>query len=243
MSDKTATATKRLFYREAIIRALSEEMERDPKLILMGQDIGPFGGSYKEFAGLQRRFGKQRVRDTPVAEASMVGLGVGASAMGWPSLVNITYMDFLMLGLDPLVNFAAKAKFKTAGQIRVPLVVKTTAGAKDQGVAHSQCIESWLMGVPGLKVVAPSSCSDAYGLLKSALREEGPVVFIDHKKLFPTSGEVSVKDVTVPIGQARILRQGDKVTLTTHSYMTRIAMEAAERLEEAGIGVEVIDLV
>jgi pyruvate dehydrogenase E1 component beta subunit len=233
----------RMFFREAIGRALAEEMEREPKLLLLGQDIGPFGGSYKEFVGLQERFGKARVRDTPVAEAAMIGLGVGASAMGHRTLVSITYMDFLMLGLDPLVNFAAKARFKTGGQIAVPLVVKTTAGAKGQGVAHSQCIEAWLMGVPGLKVVAPSTPADAYGLLKAALREGGPVVFIDHKRLFPTSGEVPLEQSPTPLGKAQIRRPGRHVTLTTHSYMNRIALEAAERLEQSGISVEVIDLV
>ena len=232
-----------MFFREAIIRALAEEMERDARLILLGQDIGAFGGSYKEFVGLQERFGKDRVRDTPIAEAAMVGLGVGASAMGHRTLVNITYMDFLMLGLDPLINFAAKARFKSGGQIRVPLVVKTTAGAKGQGVAHSQCIESWLMGVPGLKVVAPSTCADAYGLLKSALREEGPVVFVDHKRLFPTSGEVPTQEGTVPIGRSRILRPGRDITLTVHGYCTRIALEAAELLSAKGISAEVVELV
>lgn len=242
MSD-APPRNQRLFFREAIIRALREEMERDPRMILMGQDIGAFGGAYKEFVGLYDRFGDSRVRDTPVAEAGMVGLGVGASAMGCRTLVNITYMDFLMLGLDPLVNFAAKARFKTAGKIRVPMVVKTTSGAKGQGVAHSQCIEAWLMAVPGLKVVAPSNPADAYGLLKSALREPGPVVYIDHKRLFPTSGEVPLAEHCTPIGQARIVRPGRDVTLVTHGYMALIAAEAAAMLEQAGVSAEVIDLV
>lgn len=242
MSDAPATS-QRLFFREAIIRALREEMERDPRLTLLGQDIGAFGGAYKEFVGLHERFGAARVRDTPVAEAGMVGLGVGASAMGSRTLVNITYMDFLMLGLDPLVNFAAKANFKTAGKVRVPMVVKTTSGAKGQGVAHSQCIEAWLMGVPGLKVVAPSSPADAYGLLKSALRDPGPVVYIDHKRLFPTSGEVPLAEHCTPFGQARIVRPGRDVTLVTHGYMALIAGQAAAKLEQAGISAEVIDLV
>jgi acetoin:2,6-dichlorophenolindophenol oxidoreductase subunit beta len=210
---------------------------------LLGQDIGAFGGSYKEFVGLQQRFGETRVRDTPVAEAAMVGLAIGASAMGHRTLVNITYMDFLMLGLDPLINFAAKASFKTAGQLRVPMVVKTTSGAKGQGVAHSQCIEAWLMAVPGLKIVAPSTCADAYGLLKACLRESGPVVFIDHKRLFPASGEVPTAETVLAIGQAQVRRPGTDVTLTTHGYMTLVAQEAAELLAANGIAVEVIDLV
>lgn len=233
---------ERVFFREAITRALAEEMERDERLLLLGQDVGAFGGSYREFSGLYERFGSARVRDTPVAEAAMVGLGVGAAAMGHRTLVSITYMDFLMLGLDPLVNYAAKARFKTGGQIRVPLTVKTTAGAKGQGVAHSQCIEAWLMGVPGLTVVAPSTPADAYGLLKSALRAEGPVVFIDHKRLFPKSGEVPVDEHLAPIGKANVLRPGRDVTITAHGYMTHVALEAAAMLEAEGISAEVIDL-
>jgi pyruvate dehydrogenase E1 component beta subunit len=238
----SAEAARKLFFREAIARALGEEMARDPRVILLGQDVGDFGGSYKEFVGLKGRFGAARVRDTPVAEAAMVGLGVGAAAAGLRPLVSITYMDFLMLGLDPLVNYAAKARFKTAGAITCPVVVKTTAGAKGQGVAHSQCIEAWLMGVPGLKVVAPSNAADAYGLMKSALREPGPVLYVDHKRLFPTAGEVPLAETFVPFGKAAILRPGDHVTLAAHSYMVRLALEAAERLAREGISCEVIDL-
>jgi pyruvate/2-oxoglutarate/acetoin dehydrogenase E1 component len=178
----------------------------------------------------------------PVAEAAMVGVGVGAAAAGLRPLVSITYMDFLMLGLDPLVNYAAKARFKTGGQIRVPLVVKTTAGAKGQGVAHSQCIEAWLMAVPGLKVVAPATPADAYGLLKSALREDGPVVFVDHKRLFPTAGELPAGDAATPIGKAVVRREGGDLTLVSHSYMVHVALQAAARLAEAGVSCEVIDL-
>ena len=242
MSSDAAPPAEKLFFREAIARALREEMRRDEKVILLGQDVGAFGGSYKEFVGLQQEFGSVRVRNTPVAEAAMVGLGVGAAAAGLRPLVSITYMDFLMLGLDPLVNYAAKARYKTGGQIEVPLVVKTTSGAKGQGVAHSQCIEAWLMGVPGLKVVAPSTPADAYGLLKSALRERGPVVFIDHKRLFPTAGAVPRGETLVPIGQAVVRRRGTHATIVTHSYMARVAEEAAERVAAEGIECEIIDL-
>ena len=150
--------------------------------------------------------------------------GVGAAAAGlWP-LVSITYMDFLMLGLDPLVNYAAKLRFKTGGQLAAPLVVKTTAGARGQGVAHSQCLEAWLMGVPGLKVVAPSTAADAYGLMKAALRAEGPVVFVDHKLLFPTADDVPVAGTVVALGEAAVRREGGDATVVTHGYMTRIAL-------------------
>jgi len=242
MSTEAPRATVKLFFREAIARALREAMREDERVILLGQDIGAFGGSYKEFAGLLDEFGPGRVRNTPVAEAAMVGLGVGAAAAGMRPLVSITYMDFLMLGLDPLVNYAAKASYKTGGQIRTPVVVKTTAGAKGQGVAHSQCIEAWLMGVPGLTVVAPSTPADAYGLLRSALRARGPVVFIDHKRLFPTAGEVPTAEGFVPIGEAVVCRRGRDVTIATYSYMTHVAEEAARRLAADGVSCEIVDL-
>ncbi|HEX4198477.1 MAG TPA: transketolase C-terminal domain-containing protein [Caulobacteraceae bacterium] len=240
MSSEAGTI--KLFFREAIARAVREEMAGDERVIVLGQDVGAFGGSYKEFLGLYDQFGAARVRDTPVAEAAMVGLGVGAAAAGYRPLVSITYMDFLMLGLDALVNYAAKARFKTGGQVTAPVVVKTTAGAKGQGVAHSQCLEAWLMGVPGLVVVAPSDAADAYGLMKSALRHDGPVVFVDHKRLFPTAGEVPLAETFGPIGQAAIRRPGEHATIATHGHMVRIAAQAAERLARDGVSCEIVDL-
>jgi pyruvate dehydrogenase E1 component beta subunit len=231
----------KLFFREAIARAVREEMAANERVILLGQDVGAFGGAYKEFLGLFDQFGAARVRDTPVAEAAMVGLGVGAAA-GYRPLVSITYMDFLMLGLDPLVNYAAKARFKTGGQVTAPVVIKTTAGAHGQGVAHSQCLEAWLMGVPGLTVVAPATAADAYGLMKSALRHDGPVVFVDHKRLFPTAGEVPLAETPTPIGQAIVRRPGEHVTIATHGYMVRVAAQAAERLAREGVDCEIVDL-
>jgi len=234
--------TVKLFFREAIARALREEMAHDARVIVLGQDVGRFGGAYREFEGLYGAFGGARVRDTPVAEASIIGLGVGAAAAGLHPLVSITYMDFLMLGLDPLVNYGAKVRFKTGGRLAAPLVVKTTAGAKGQGVAHSQCLEPWLMNVPGLKVVAPSNAADAYGLLKAALRDDGPVVFVDHKRLFPTAGEVPRGETIVPIGRAAVRRRGSDVTIVTHGYMCRTADAAADRLAENGVACEIVDL-
>ena len=242
MSFDGSPPTVKLFFREAIARALREEMDRDEAIIVLGQDVGRYGGAYKEFVGLYERFGAARVRDTPVAEAAMIGVGVGAAAAGMRPLVSITYMDFLMLGLDALVNYAAKVRFKTGGQLRAPVVVKTTAGAKGQGVAHSQCIEAWMMGVPGLRVVAPSTPADAYGLLKSALRADGPVLFVDHKRLFPTAGEVPSDEAPMPFGQAAIRRVGTDVTIVAHSCMCRVALEAAELLALEKISCEVVDL-
>lgn len=241
MSTETKPA-RRVFFREAICAALMEEMQTQPDIVILGQDVGSFGGSYREFDGLFAAFGPERVRDTPVAEAAMVGIGAGAAAAGLKPIISITYMDFLMLGLDPLVNYAAKLKYKTSGALTAPMVVKTTAGAKGQGVAHSQCIEAWLMAVPGLKVVAPSNPADAYALMRAAINDPGPVVYIDHKKLFPIPGALETSAPPARIGEAAILREGTDLTLATHAYMTRVAAEAAERAGQRGISCEVVDL-
>jgi acetoin:2,6-dichlorophenolindophenol oxidoreductase subunit beta len=232
----------RLFFREAIARAIAEEMARDPTIVLMGQDIAEHGGSYAETRGLFGRFGAQRVRNTPVAEAVTVGLAAGAAAAGLRPLAFITYVDFLMIGLDPLVNYAAKLKYKSAGQLTAPMVVKATAGAKGQGPTHAQSLDSWLMNVPGLTVLAPSTSGDAYGLLKTALRSPGPVVYIDHKRLFPLGGEVPDVETLIPAGSAAIRREGSHLSLVAHSYMSVVAIEAARLLAKEGIDAEVIDL-
>ena len=242
MSTEGGPATRKMFFREAIAKALREEMRRNAKVMVLGQDVGAFGGSYREFDGLYREFGGARVRDMPVAENAMIGIAAGAAAAGYVPLVSITYMDFLMLGFDPLINYAAKLRYKTAGVLTAPMVVKTTAGALGQGVAHSQCLEAWLMGVPGLKVVAPSTPGDAYGLLKAALRSSGPVVYVDHKRLFPIPGEVPVEEWVAEFGRAIVRRPGTDMTISSHGGMVRVALEAARRLEADGISCEVIDL-
>lgn len=242
MSADGRPLTRKMFFREAIAKALREEMRRNARVMVFGQDVGAFGGSYREFDGLFAEFGAARVRDMPVAENATIGIAAGVAAAGFVPLVSITYMDFLMLGFDPLINYAAKLRFKTAGRLTAPMVVKTTAGALGQGVAHSQCLESWLMSVPGLKVVAPSTPGDAYGLLKTALRSAGPVVYVDHKRLFPIAGEVPIEEETVPFGQAIVRRAGTDLTISSHGYMVRVALEAAGLLEEIGISCEVIDL-
>jgi len=232
----------KLFFREAIARAIEEEMVRDPRVVLLGQDIAEHGGSYGETRGLYQRFGASRVRNTPVAEAVTVGLAAGAAAAGLRPMAFITYVDFLMLGLDPLVNYAAKLRYKSAGQLAAPMVVKATAGAKGQGPTHAQSLDSWLMNVPGLTVLAPSTAGDAYGLLKTAMREPGPVVYIDHKRLFPLGGVVPDAEELIPVGSAAVRRQGRHVTIVAHSYMSLVTLEAAKLLATAGIEAEIIDL-
>jgi pyruvate/2-oxoglutarate/acetoin dehydrogenase E1 component len=232
----------KLFFREAIARAIAEEMDRDARVILLGQDIAAHGGSYAETRGLYERFGPSRVRNTPVAEAVTVGLAAGAAAAGLRPLAFITYIDFLMLGLDPLVNYAAKLRFKSAGQLTAPMVVKATAGAKGQGPTHAQALDSWLMNVPGLTVLAPSTAGDAYGLLKTAIRSPGPVVYIDHKRLFPLGGIVPDSEQLIPLGSAAVRREGEHITIVAHSYMSVVALEASKQLALAGIEADVIDL-
>jgi len=241
LTEQAASSTK-IFFREANIRALREEMRQNPRVLVLGQDVGAFGGSYREFDGLYEEFGGDRVRDTPVAEAASIGIGVGAAAAGFRPVVSITYMDFLMLGFDPLINYAAKLRYKTGGLLTAPVVIKTTAGALGQGVAHAQCLEAWLMGVPGLQVVAASTPADAYGLMKTALRSDGPVVYIDHKRLFPIAGEVPDAETCIPFGKAVVRKAGADLTITTHSFMVRVALEAARTLESQGVSAEVIDL-
>jgi pyruvate/2-oxoglutarate/acetoin dehydrogenase E1 component len=233
---------KKVFFREAIVRALDEEMQSDERVVLLGQDIGAFGGSYKETLGIFSRFGAQRVRDTPVAEAAATGIAIGAAAAGLRPVVFITYFDFLTLGLDALVNYGAKLHYKTGGQLSAPVVVKVTAGAKGQGVAHAQAFESWLMNVPGLKVVAPSTAADAYGLLKAAIRDPGPVVYIDNKRLFTKAGLVPDEPELTPIGKAVVRRAGTDVTIVSHGYMATVAADAAAFLATQGISVELVDL-
>ncbi len=233
---------ERMFFREAIAMAVGEAMRADPRVVVIGQDVGAFGGAYREFEGLYAEFGGSRVRDTPVSEAACVGVGVGAAAAGLRPLVSITYMDFILLGLDPLVNYGAKLRYKTAGALHAPVVVKTTAGAKGQGVSHSQCLEAWLMSVPGLRVVAPSNVADAHGLMATALQADGPVVYVDHKKLFPLSGPAPSSGAVTRLGVAAVVRPGADLTLASHGYMVRIALEAAERLAAHGLEAEVIDL-
>jgi acetoin:2,6-dichlorophenolindophenol oxidoreductase subunit beta len=232
----------RLFFREAIARAITEEMEREPRVLLLGQDIAEHGGSYQETRGLYERFGAARVRNTPVAEAVTVGLAAGAAAAGLRPMAFITYVDFLMIGLDPLVNYAAKLEYKSAGQLHAPMVVKATAGAKGQGPTHAQSLDPWLMNVPGLTVLAPSTAGDAYGLLKTALRSPGPVVYIDHKRLFTLGGEVPEAETLIPAGSAALRREGRHISLIAHSYMSVVTLEAAQLLAGEGIEADVIDL-
>ncbi len=232
-----------IMYRDALRQALFEEMEKDPTVFIMGEGIGERGGSYKVTEGLLAEFGPGRVMDTPLSEPAFTGAGVGAALAGTRPIVEILFVDFTTLIMDQLINQAAKYEFMSGGQGKVPLVVRTQGGAGN-GLAgqHSQSLEAIFYHIPGLKLVMPSAPYDAKGLLKAAIRDDDPVIFLEHKLLYMTKGEVPEEDYIVPLGQADVKRSGDDITLITYSYMTLKCLEAAEALQKEGISVEVVDL-
>jgi pyruvate dehydrogenase E1 component beta subunit len=232
-----------MMYRDALRRALDEEMRRDPLVFLMGETIAERGGSYKVTEGLLAAYGPRRVIDTPIAEASFTGMGVGAALVGCRPVVEILFVDFAMLAMDQIVNQAAKLAFISGGQARVPLVVRTQGGAGNGLAAqHSQSLEALFYHVPGLKVVMPATPRDACGLLKSAIRDDHPVVFIEHKQLYMTRGPVPDEEYVIPLGEAEVKREGSDATLVSWSFMTLKCLEAAAVLADEGVSVEVVDL-
>lgn len=236
MPERTGTI------REAINEALHEEMRRDERVFLMGEDIGVAGGVFKVTAGLLNEFGSEKVRDTPIAEAGIVGLAVGAAMTGMRPVVEIMFNDFTTLASDQIVNQAAKLRYMTAGQCKVPLVIRTAMGAGRRAAAqHSQSLQAWYAHIPGLKVVMPSTPEDAKGLLKSAIRDDNPVIFMEDKMMYAQKGPLPEGDYTIPFGQARIHRTGKDATIVCTSSMLYPSLEAAERLAAEGIDVEVID--
>jgi len=233
---------RELMYREALREALDEEMARDPTVFIIGEGIAERGGSYKVTEGLLAKYGPKRVRDTPIAEAGMIGVGVGAAIAGARPVVEILYIDFAMLGMDMIVNQAAKFRLMTGGEGRVPFVLRTQGGAGG-GVAaqHSQSLEAWFAHVPGLKVIQPSTPADAKGMLLAALADPDPVLMFEHKLLYKMKGEVPEGRYTTPIGRAEVVRTGRDITIVAGAIMRHRAVEAAERLAADGIEAEVID--
>ena len=231
-------------YRQALHDTLREELLRDENVYLMGEEIGVFEGSYKITAGLLKEFGPKRVRDTPIAEEGFVGVGIGAAMLGLRPVVEIMTINFSLLAMDQIINNAAKIYRMFGGQASVPLVIRTPGGGGQQlSATHSQNIEVWYAHTPGLKVVAPSSPADARGLLKSAVRDDDPVMFIENLALYNTKGEVPEDDYTTEIGRAAVLKEGTDLTLVAYSRMAVVACDVARRLEEEeGISVEVVDL-
>lgn len=233
---------REIMYRDALREAIDEEMARDPTVFIIGEGIAERGGSYKVTEGLLAKYGSKRVRDTPLAEASMIGAGVGAAIAGARPIVEILYIDFAMLGMDQIVNQAAKFRLMTGGAGKVPFVMRTQGGAGG-GVAaqHSQSLEALFYHIPGLRVVMPSTPFDAKGLLKQSLRQDNPVMFVEHKHLYATKGEVPDEEYVIPFGKAEIRRQGSDVTVIAWSNMVPRTLEAAESLAGEGVSAEVID--
>lgn len=233
----------RMKYREALNAALREEMERDPLVFIIGEGIGKRGGSYKVTENLLAQFGEERVIETPLSEASFIGLGGGAAIAGTRPVVEMLFVDFMYLAMDQVGNQIAKYNFMTGGQTKVPVVIRTQGGIGN-GLAgqHSQSLEALFYHIPGLQVVMPSTPYDAKGLLKTAIRDDNPVIFIEHKQLYLTEGEVPDEEYLIPFGKADIKRPGKDVTILTYSFMTLECLKAAEILKEKGIDAEVIDL-
>jgi pyruvate/2-oxoglutarate/acetoin dehydrogenase E1 component len=234
---------REIMYREAIQEALREEMLEDERVFLIGEDIGRKGGVYKATEALLEQFGETRVYDTPISEQAIVGAALGAALAGLRPVAEIMYIDFSGLALDQVANQCAKFRFMTGGQAMIPVVIRMQGGA-GRGLAahHSQSLETWYTHLPGLKVVMTATPYDAKGLLKGSIRDENPVIFIEHKQLYTTKGEVPEDDYVVPLGKADIKREGEDVTIITWSKMVLDTLEAATKLEQEGISAEIIDL-
>ena len=232
-----------LTYRDALNQALREEMQRDDRVFLMGEEVAEYDGAYKVSRGLLKEFGSMRVVDTPIAELGFAGVGVGAAMVGLRPVIEMMTFNFALLAIDQIVNSAAKMRYMSGGQVGVPIVFRGPGGAALQLAAqHSQAFESWYAHIPGLKVVMPATPADAKGLLKSAIRDDDPVVFIEGEMLYNLKGDVPDGDYTIPIGVADIKRAGDDVTLVCHSKTVGVALKAAEQLAEENISAEVVDL-
>jgi pyruvate dehydrogenase E1 component beta subunit len=233
---------REITYSEAINEAVREEMRRDSSIVLLGQDIGEYGGTFGVYKGIFEEFGEDRVRDGPLSEAATVGVGIGLAINGMRAVVDIEFIDFSTLILDAVVNQAAKLRYFYGGKLKVPIVVRLPSATKlGLGAQHSQSLEAWFMHVPGLLIAMPSTPYDAKGLLKTALRQDNPVVFIEHVRLYRTKGDVPPEDFTVPFGRAKIVKEGSDITLVALAAMVPEATKVAEELEQEGISVEVID--
>ncbi|HUU49867.1 MAG TPA: pyruvate dehydrogenase complex E1 component subunit beta [Nitrospinota bacterium] len=229
-------------FREAINQALKEEMQRDEKVFLMGEEVGFYHGAYKVSQGLLEEFGEKRVIDTPITEAGFTGVGIGAAMLGLRPVIEMMTFNFSILALDQIVNNAAKLRYMSGGQIKIPMVIRGPSGAAHQlGAQHSQALEAWYAHVPGLKVVIPSTPKDAKGLLKSAIRDDNPVIFMESELMYGLKGEVPEEEYTIPIGKGDIKREGKDVTIIAYSKMFHLAMQAASELEKEGINAEIID--
>jgi acetoin:2,6-dichlorophenolindophenol oxidoreductase subunit beta len=234
--------TRELSLAQAVNEALAEELRRDPTVFVIGEDVAEAGTPFKVFAGLVEEFGTERVLDSPISEAGITGIGLGAAMTGMRPVVDIMFGDFITLVMDQVANQAAKVHYMSGGRLKAPLTVRTTLGATRRSAAqHSQSLHAWVAHIPGLKVALPSTPYDAKGLLKSAIRDDGPVVLFEDKMMFATKGPVPEEEYTLPFGVADVKRVGDDVTLVATSSMVYVALEAAEELARAGLSAEVVD--
>jgi pyruvate dehydrogenase E1 component beta subunit len=233
---------REITYLEAVREAMTQEMERDERVFLIGEDVGVYGGAFQVSYGMLDKFGPERILDTPITELGIAGAATGAALVGMRPIAEIMFMDFTTLASEQLVNQAAKLRFMFGGKATVPMVLRTPAGS-GTGAAehHSQSLENWFVHVPGLKVVMPSTPYDVKGLLIQSIRDDNPVVFIEHKLLYKTSGPVPEEPYTIPLGSAEVKREGRDLTIVATSIMVRRSLEAAEQLAEEGIEVEVVD--
>lgn len=229
--------------RDAVRAALADELRSDDRVFLLGEDIAQAGGVFKATVGLVDEFGAERVRDTPISEVAIIGAATGAALTGMRPVVDLMFADFAAVAFDQIVNQAAKHRYLTGGQCDVPLTIRMANGAgAGFGAQHSQSVDSWLYGTAGLLVVAPATPADAYGLLRSSIQEPNPVVFLEHKAMYGLTGAVRDPPAAVPLGKARIAREGDAVTVVASQLMVHRALDASELLAEEGISVEVVDL-
>ena len=242
MPDSTAETIRELTYAQAVNEALAEEMRRDPTVCILGEDVAEAGTPFKVLSGLVAEFGKERVIDTPISEAGFTGVGVGAAMAGLRPVVDIMFGDFITLTMDQMVNQAAKVHYMSGGKWKVPMVMRTTLGATRRSAAqHSQSLHAWFSHVPGLKVALPSTPYDVKGLLKTAIRDDNPVIIFEDKMMYKQKGPVPAEDYTIPLGVADIKRVGSDISLIATSSMVQVALEAAVLLAEIGISAEVVD--
>ncbi len=230
-------------YAEAIREAMSEEMRRDPDVFFLGEDVGVYGGAFGVSLGMIEEFGPERVRDTPISEAAIIGAAIGAAVMGMRPIAEIQFSDFILIGMDQLVNQAAKIRYMFGGRARVPMVVRSPAGSGTGAAAqHSQSLEALYCHIPGLKIVAPSTPRDAKGLLKASIRDDNPVLFFEQKLLYRTRGPVPDEDTVIAIGEAETRRSGDDLVMITYGRMVQVCLDAAESLAAEGLEAQVLDL-
>ncbi|MCK4241740.1 MAG: alpha-ketoacid dehydrogenase subunit beta [Candidatus Atribacteria bacterium] len=233
---------KKITYAQAVAEAIDEEMQRDKDVILLGEDVGILGGNFRTTVGLYEKYGEWRVKDTPISENSFTGLGLGIALTGLRPIIEIMFGDFLMLAMDQIANQAAKIRYMSGGQVKIPLTIRTTlGGGRSSAAQHSQSLQALVCHIPGLKVVTPSSAAEVKGLLKTAIRDDNPVIFFEHKMEYNKTYEVPGEEYTIPFGVANTLKEGKDITIVGTSNQALKALQAAEELAKEGINAEVID--